>query len=81
MDSAWNTTFSTSLPDGLYCDVISGTNSSSGKCTGIRCVNIQQTDDSLFFFDVVAIIIVSLFLRVHSTLQYLLEALSLFIPI
>jgi len=35
MDSAWNTTFSTSLPDGLYCDVISGTNSSSGKCTGI----------------------------------------------
>jgi len=34
MDSAWNTTLSTSLPDGLYCDVISGTNS-SGKCTGI----------------------------------------------
>lgn len=32
-DSAWTTTFLTSLPDGSYCDVISGT-SSSGTCTG-----------------------------------------------
>ncbi|KAK7691582.1 hypothetical protein QCA50_004981 [Cerrena zonata] len=32
-DSAWSTTFTTSLPDGTYCDVISGT-SSSGSCTG-----------------------------------------------
>jgi hypothetical protein len=34
MDVDWKTTFSTSLPDGSYCDVISGTNS-SGKCTGV----------------------------------------------
>ncbi|KAJ3501538.1 hypothetical protein NLJ89_g9292 [Agrocybe chaxingu] len=32
-DSAWTATFSTSLPDGQYCDVISGS-SSSGTCTG-----------------------------------------------
>ncbi|KAH9483088.1 Alpha-amylase [Psilocybe cubensis] len=32
-DSAWSTTFSTSLPSGSYCDVISG-KSSSGSCTG-----------------------------------------------
>ncbi|KAI0360779.1 glycoside hydrolase [Trametes cingulata] len=32
-DSAWSTTFQTSLPDGSYCDVISGA-SSSGNCTG-----------------------------------------------
>jgi hypothetical protein len=32
-DSPWNASFSTSLPDGEYCDVISGTGS-SGKCTG-----------------------------------------------
>jgi len=32
-DSAWNAAFSTSLPDGQYCDVISGTGS-PGKCTG-----------------------------------------------
>ncbi|TFK84770.1 carbohydrate-binding module family 20 protein [Polyporus arcularius HHB13444] len=32
-DSAWSATFSTSLPDGTYCDVISGA-SSSGSCTG-----------------------------------------------
>ncbi|KAJ7108322.1 glycoside hydrolase [Mycena epipterygia] len=32
-DSTWSTTFATSLPDGSYCDVISGT-SSSGACTG-----------------------------------------------
>ncbi|KAJ3714432.1 glycoside hydrolase [Lentinula raphanica] len=32
-DSDWSTTFSTSLPDDSYCDVISGT-SSSGNCTG-----------------------------------------------
>ncbi|KAG5652077.1 hypothetical protein H0H81_006370 [Sphagnurus paluster] len=33
-DSPWTATFSTSLPDGSYCDVISGT-SSLGLCTGI----------------------------------------------
>ncbi|KAJ7064448.1 glycoside hydrolase family 13 protein [Mycena amicta] len=32
-DSAWSTTFTTSLPDGAYCDVISG-KSTSGACTG-----------------------------------------------
>ncbi|KAI0366013.1 glycoside hydrolase [Pilatotrama ljubarskyi] len=32
-DSAWSTTFTTSLPDGSYCDVVSGT-SSNGGCTG-----------------------------------------------
>ncbi|KAK7461494.1 hypothetical protein VKT23_008668 [Stygiomarasmius scandens] len=32
-DSAWSSTFTTSLADGSYCDVISGT-SSSGSCTG-----------------------------------------------
>ncbi|KAI8986851.1 glycoside hydrolase [Trametes punicea] len=32
-DSDWSTTFETSLPDGSYCDVISGT-SSDGSCTG-----------------------------------------------
>jgi len=32
-DSVWKASFSTSLPDGKYCDVISGTGS-SGKCTG-----------------------------------------------
>jgi len=32
-DKDWNSAFSTSLPDGQYCDVISGTGS-SGKCTG-----------------------------------------------
>ncbi|KAE9396568.1 glycoside hydrolase [Gymnopus androsaceus JB14] len=31
--ASWSTTFTTSLPDGSYCDVISGT-SSSGVCTG-----------------------------------------------
>ncbi|KAF8812947.1 glycoside hydrolase family 13 protein [Phlegmacium glaucopus] len=33
VDSQWSATFSTSLPDGSYCDVISG-RSSSGTCTG-----------------------------------------------
>ncbi|PSR82077.1 hypothetical protein PHLCEN_2v6147 [Hermanssonia centrifuga] len=33
-DSDWTATFTTSLPAGSYCDVISGT-SSSGKCTGL----------------------------------------------
>ncbi|KAK7691589.1 hypothetical protein QCA50_004988 [Cerrena zonata] len=32
-DSSWTATFSTSLPAGTYCDVVSGT-SSSGSCTG-----------------------------------------------
>ncbi|KAJ7610564.1 glycoside hydrolase [Mycena polygramma] len=32
-DSAWSATFTTSLPDGAYCDVISG-KSSGGACTG-----------------------------------------------
>ena len=32
-DTAWSATFTTSLPDGTYCDVISGT-LSSGSCTG-----------------------------------------------
>ena len=32
-DSAWTTTFKTSLAAGSYCDVISGSNS-GGSCTG-----------------------------------------------
>jgi len=32
-DSAWDATFSTSLPAGTYCDAVSGS-VSSGKCTG-----------------------------------------------
>ncbi|KAF7292118.1 Alpha-amylase [Mycena indigotica] len=32
-DSAWTATFTTSLPNGNYCDVISG-KSSNGACTG-----------------------------------------------
>ena len=36
-DSAWTTTFTTTLPDGSYCDVISGTVSSS-SCTGTSSV-------------------------------------------
>ncbi|KAJ6474893.1 glycoside hydrolase [Mycena sanguinolenta] len=32
-DSAWTTTFTTSLPNNAYCDVISG-KSSGGACTG-----------------------------------------------
>jgi hypothetical protein len=36
-DSAWDASFSTSIPDGKYCDVISGTGS-PGKCTGTTCV-------------------------------------------
>ncbi|KAJ7230813.1 glycoside hydrolase [Mycena rebaudengoi] len=34
-DSAWSATFRTSLPNGAYCDVISG-KSLSGMCTGTR---------------------------------------------
>ncbi|KAF8650166.1 hypothetical protein AX16_005400 [Volvariella volvacea WC 439] len=33
-DQPWIATFSTSLPDGQYCDVISGVTTSSGFCTG-----------------------------------------------
>ncbi|KAF5365431.1 hypothetical protein D9758_010853 [Tetrapyrgos nigripes] len=33
-DSAWSATFKTSLGDGSYCDVISGTSSSNGACSG-----------------------------------------------
>ncbi|KAI0765066.1 glycoside hydrolase [Fomes fomentarius] len=32
-DSAWSTTFTTQLPDGSYCDVVSGA-SSGGNCSG-----------------------------------------------
>ncbi|KAF9449615.1 carbohydrate-binding module family 20 protein [Macrolepiota fuliginosa MF-IS2] len=34
VDSAWSSTFTTSLPDGSYCDVITGKNS-GGTCTGL----------------------------------------------
>ena len=47
IDEDWNATFSTSLPDGTYCDVISGANMSS-TCTGKTCV-ISTVVDSLFF--------------------------------
>lgn len=36
-DSSWSTTFSTSLSDGTYCDVISGSKSGS-SCTGFTYV-------------------------------------------
>ncbi|QRV93130.1 alpha-amylase [Ceratobasidium sp. AG-Ba] len=32
-DSTWSSTFTTSLPNGVYCDIIGGT-ASSGSCTG-----------------------------------------------
>jgi hypothetical protein len=34
MDSAWIATFSTSLADGTYCNVVSGGVDSVGGCTG-----------------------------------------------
>lgn len=76
-DSAWDASFSTSLPDGKYCDVISGTGS-SGKCTGTTCV-ILTVRCWISFFDVSAS--VSPCLMVHSPVQYPLEALSLFIQL
>ncbi|KAH8996004.1 glycoside hydrolase [Lactarius akahatsu] len=33
-DSAWNTTFMTGLPGGSYCNVIDGSSSPEGTCTG-----------------------------------------------
>jgi len=33
-DSTWSTTFTTSLPAGSYCDVVSGSTSSGGACSG-----------------------------------------------
>ncbi|EMD36390.1 glycoside hydrolase family 13 protein [Gelatoporia subvermispora B] len=36
-DTIWSTTFSTSMPDGTYCDVISGA-SVSGACTGVAVI-------------------------------------------
>jgi hypothetical protein len=51
-DSVWNAVFSTSLPDGQYCDVISGAGS-SGSCSGTRCVIFFGWQLLiLFFFDV-----------------------------
>ncbi|KAF9484818.1 glycoside hydrolase [Pholiota conissans] len=41
-DSAWTTTFTTSLPAGSYCDVIGG-KSSSGTCTGSSFVISSST--------------------------------------
>lgn len=32
-DSTWQATFTTSVPDGVYCNIIAGT-FSSGKCSG-----------------------------------------------
>lgn len=36
-DTAWNANFATSLPDDIYCDVITGS-VSNGKCTGVAYV-------------------------------------------
>ena len=47
-DSIWNASFSTSLPDGQYCDVISGTGLPP-SCTGTTCV---LSCSFLFFPDV-----------------------------
>ena len=40
-DSPWTTVFVTSLPEGLYCDVISG-RSSLGSCTGAEYVSCSR---------------------------------------
>jgi alpha amylase-like protein len=77
-DTDWNSAFSTSLPDGQYCDVISGTGS-SGKCTGTTCVIFNKLLNLFLYFDVIAS--VSPCLRVHSPLQYPLETLLLFIQL
>jgi hypothetical protein len=37
-DSAWSTSFTTSLGAGTYCDVITGSKSSASKCSGSVCV-------------------------------------------
>lgn len=41
VDSDWTTTFTTSMADGTYCDVISGASgaSSSASCTGSASVD------------------------------------------
>lgn len=38
-DSTWTATFTTSLPAGSYCDVVSGT-STAGVCSGTSLVNL-----------------------------------------
>ncbi|KAH9896766.1 glycoside hydrolase [Cubamyces lactineus] len=45
-DSEWSTTFTTSLPDGSYCDVISGT-SSKGNCTGSSFIISSGSFDAI----------------------------------
>ena len=46
-DSPWDETFTTSLPDGQYCDVISGTGM-PGNCTGTTYV-ILVGSSCIFF--------------------------------
>lgn len=38
-DSAWSTTFNTGLPGGSYCNVIDGSSSHDGTCTGSAYVS------------------------------------------
>lgn len=42
---AWSTTFTTSLTDGTYCDVINGSLNAEGRCTGtssVTCFLVSQ---------------------------------------
>ena len=48
-DSEWSATFDTSLPDGSYCDVISG-QLSNGGCTGSTYVASLPTKLVLYLF-------------------------------
>lgn len=48
-DSAWPETFSTSLPDGTYCDVVHGVPSELGGCTGGSYVHLVFTSGRLQF--------------------------------
>lgn len=47
--SNWTTSFTTSLADGSYCDVISG-KSSSGTCTGSEYGTSPKMSSVLIFF-------------------------------
>ena len=40
-DGAWSTTFKTGLPGGSYCNVIDGSSSHDGTCTGSAYVSFS----------------------------------------
>ena len=41
-DSPWSSSFSTSLPDGSYCDVVAG-NHDGTTCAGSQCVYVEMS--------------------------------------